>query len=159
MSRGRCKHILSFVALALAIILFAGFTGISVHVHYCHGDRSAVHFFPELISKTDSCKCETDADDQCHTANKGSHSLKHKPCCTDLYYFKKLYVDSNIQFSSLSFKDFFTLPVKMVPVAAQHLPELTETINRPPPVGHSISGRNRVVLLHQIRFSAVSGDC
>ena len=159
MRQGKRKYISSFVAASLAILLVTGLTGISVHVHYCHGNRSSVHFFPELISENSTCKCETEETDQCHTAGKDAHSIKQKPCCTDLRYFKKLVLDTNIQFSASSTKDIYTLPVKLLPVQVQNHAALYKICTRPPPDRHCTSGKNRIVFLHQFRFSAISGDC
>lgn len=144
------------LAISLALFLLAGLAGISVHVHYCHGNRTDVDFFPEIIKSGTSCKCESFTKD--HSINANVQKCSHSSCCTDRYFFKKLNIETNFQVFQTGVKNICFFPLAENRLAAIN-PLIYFEVTRKPAVVPEPPGRKRVILFHQFRVSATQGDC
>jgi hypothetical protein len=156
MSVDRHHFMKSLAAISLVLLLLAGLTGISVHVHYCHGNRTAVDFFPEILKSETSCQCESNAKD--HSDCSISQHFKHNSCCSDQYFFKKLSVETNIQVVQAGIKDIFFFPTAELASSVLSTVSYRHIIHKPPVVPKP-PGRKRIVLFHQIRVSSTQSDC
>lgn len=156
MSVVRHHYIKSLIASLLAVFLLAGLTGISVHVHYCHGNKTNVVFFPEIFKSGTSCLCHYYIAD--HNQCTDYQKIRHCSCCFDQHYIKRLNVEINNQESQTNIKD------NCFHISAEHTypaihPYISGEIVQKPAVVPDPPGYKLYMLFHQFRVSSVQGDC
>lgn len=88
--------------IVLSMIVIASVTGFSYQAHYCHDKLSSIALYPELgFQQSTSCGCAVEANPLNSRSNSSSPVLTKNSCCSNVSFFSKLTIESQINaFSS-----------------------------------------------------------
>lgn len=150
------------ILIVLTMIVIAGATGFSYKAHYCHGNLSGIAFFTELgLQKPVSCGCKEDLiRGKVYQSNGSSSVITKNGCCSNLSYFSKLHIQSNVPGPLTSapvqpISEVIIFDNTLLSSCKREVFSLSDFVFRPPP----LAGRKLVLFLSQQRIPLISYSC